>query len=101
MVPAVSAPVGIIRLVLTGNPQVYFLSYLQVAAQRERITEPKLILENNLLVQGVAAPEKQKIILYGGSPNQVAAGELHLSFSSFTLYDEHYGKLDPIRFIKV
>lgn len=84
---------NILRLVLTGQPEVFYLSYTQTLTDRQPITEEENIRSKNLILQGARLSGPQTLIVYGHSPQQLEAGELHLNFKNFQLYDEQYGRI--------
>ena len=86
-------PNSILWLVLIGHPEVFYLSYTQAIADRQPISDEKSIRSKNLVLQGARVSGSQTIIVYGHSPQQVEAGELHLIFKNFNLYDEQYGRI--------
>ncbi len=89
----------IIRVVLLGNPSLHYSSYTETTAVRRKISDPDLILSNELELQGAIASGPHTLVLFCRSSQAIAAGELHLSFTNFTLYDEEYGWLDITSFI--
>ena len=89
----ISWPTRILRLVLIGQPKLFYLSYTQNTADRQPITKRESILSKNLILQGARIGGPQTLILYGHSPQQVEAGELHLNFKNYQLYDDQYGRI--------
>ncbi|QMU28547.1 hypothetical protein [Adhaeribacter radiodurans] len=82
---------AIIRVVLTGNPTLFYTSYTETSAARRKVTDPVTILSSEPELLGAIASGPHTLVLFCRSRHIIAAGELHLSFTNFNLYDEDYG----------
>ena len=91
----------IIRLVLEGHTNLFYRSYTEVAAHRTNLTDFNTILYKELFIQSAEETPLNSVIIYCNSLKMVEAGELHIHFTSFQFYDEHYGKLnnDLLRYL--
>ncbi|RDC62571.1 hypothetical protein [Adhaeribacter pallidiroseus] len=89
----------ILRLVLMGQPNLFYLSYPQTTSDRPPITAREKILSKNLILQGAQMSGSQALILYGHSAQPVEAGELHLNLKNYQLYDDQYGRIDVADFL--
>ncbi len=90
----------IVRIVLNGYPDFYYSSYTETTAIRRRISDPATILQNELELQGAIASGPQTLILFCRSNQAIAAGELHLTFTHYKLYDEDYGWMDLTKLVR-
>ncbi len=90
----ISWPTRILRLVLMGQPKMFYLSYTQNTADRQPIIERESIISKNLILQGARIGGPQTLILYGHSPQRVEAGELHVNLKNYQLYDDQYGRIN-------
>ncbi|QNF34520.1 hypothetical protein HUW51_17970 [Adhaeribacter swui] len=85
----------VLRLVLHGKPEIYYLSYTATTANRIPLSEPSKIVAHNLTLQGATLVNSHKLILYCNSSKQIEAGELHVTFIHYQLYDDQFGRINP------